>query len=1222
MVKGEAKDNNGIAKIIYTHNGGEAVEIPATTGAYQFVIPSVREGTHSIEVWAVDVNGVTGPKVGVKGIQAPPGPPEPRIATMQAGAGSAPVRPFYTGMTVRLEPRGRANMEVAIKAQALTSASVQIGDAAPIAIRPAAGREGLLRASVAIPLNTPSGLTRIELKATDRQNREVTYHEYVFIEQADPNLLLAETAPSGARFFEWIRHDQNRYIVNSTEDIIVGLSNAPMESAVIRGTGAEGVSCEVDEHGRVIVRALREGVFGPLTVTAGALTSRPITVIADFSGPVITVREAPAGRFVQRSVNARFTIASSTRVTQVESSLDMGATWQSIPAGTDLTRSFDLTPLPDGTITILLRATNEAGKRGLGHLTVLKDTTAPAASVVMPIPEYRVNGTIRMGFEIEEAGKLRTVTYTRGGVNRVVYNESTWDKDYEPNFLEVLMDSTQMPLARDMAFVFEDMAGNRTTLNQWQFVIAPEDDIPVVEIILPLDNEVITSDFVASGIMYDDDGIKNIQWRLNQGPWRVLDAQYGFSIPIALSSLNENVNSISVFAEDIYGVRSQPVTRSFRVSLAEPVAEMQYPAFDTVVRDSVELRGRASDGNGIKEVLISINNGATYSKATGTTAWTYRFNTQILKDGAHVIFIKVIDNYDISATYASMINVDNTVPEVTLDSPVDGFVSIGSVSVLGRVMDPNLASIVMEMRSLTGGAVRENLRSRRLEVRETVKETLDLQGMADGLYNIELTATDKAGNVTKVSRNFQLARQSITNFVEVLYPIENEVLSGDFYLYGYAGGAADAEMVTLRINNVDRATAEVDATGYWRFNLNGEMFSQENNQIVVHSNFGGATQVRSRPHNIVYHQSGPWVTIDSFNFGQYASRRPYLFGRTGYVLSEEDREKLADRNTPREERDYIRNKVPGKTEISFDNGRSYRQTKRGKGRAQDFRFRLETGEMAEGMHYVLVRTTMKNGEVAITSMIVQVDKTPPVIRLISPEGGGRYNQTILYSATASDDVELVSTTYHLRVGDKALYGLPGFLQGLYFEATIPPALKQAIPALPNFPFTGAVTYMDIGMGLSFFDDNVKVQLQYGFMHDEQWVSLGGNPRPTTGPSAGTPPFRYGGHVFGLKLLASLYNINFLPYLGPDFEWLSASFAIGANFSYFTETQNGSPTVMSALLFQVEFPKATIPDWKYFRTYSLFTEFALWFAPADVDVEALGIDVVLPKLSIGLRIYVF
>jgi hypothetical protein len=178
------------------------------------------------------------------------------------------------------------------------------------------------------------------------------------------------------------------------------------------------------------------------------------------------------------------------------------------------------------------------------------------------------------------------------------------------------------------------------------------------------------------------------------------------------------------------------------------------------------------------------------------------------------------------------------------------------------------------------------------------------------------------------------------------------------------------------------------------------------------------------------------------------------------------------------------------------------------------------------------------------------------------------------------------------------------------------------------PFGGGATYFDGALGLSFFDDNVKVQFQYGLLTQELYEAIGG-----------TGPVRYGGDVAALKLLAGLYTLPLGSVWGPDFDWLFASFAIGANFSYFNflnkenpdytkpddpryYTQSGEPTFLSALIFQVEFPKVTIPKRKSLRTFSLFTEAQCWFVPTDVKASQMGIKVVIPHVIMGLRIYIF
>jgi hypothetical protein len=394
---------------------------------------------------------------------------------------------------------------------------------------------------------------------------------------------------------------------------------------------------------------------------------------------------------------------------------------------------------------------------------------------------------------------------------------------------------------------------------------------------------------------------------------------------------------------------------------------------------------------------------------------------------------------------------------------------------------------------------------------------------------------------------------------------------------------------------------------------------------VIYSDFSGTGTIFSRTQNIIYEPYRPWVTIDTFSFGEFAFERPYIEGRTGYFLTAEEEDELADKATEKERKDELKSKVWDYTEISFDNGKTFKKMGKALAADVDFRYRLETGDMAEGMHYILIRSTMKNKEVAMTRMLVQVDKTNPFVRLISPEPGGVYNQELAYSASATDDVELVSLTYHLRIGDKNAYEIPGFLQGLYFEGVIPPFLKGLINELPVLPFGGGATFFDIAFGLSFFDDNVKIQVQYGMMTQDIYEWMGGE-----------GDVRYGGNVFGIKLLANIYTLPLGAVWGPDFDWLYASFGVGANFSYFNfdsgyhmrdgqrvyYTQSEAPTWMSAILLQVEFPKVTIPKRKYLRTFSLFTEGEIWFVPTDVNASDLGIRVWLPKVIMGVRMYIF
>ena len=1240
-IRGVARTANGdpVASVLYSLDSGPATEVPSS-GIFQIVATDLPPGTHSLDVWAKSISNIEGPKVNVRGIVVPGPLPEPRLTTIRMGSGrNQETQEFYSGIEITSDTRTVVEFSVT-SAAPIANASISFAGLPPSSVNLRTDRDsGAFRADVSVPANLPEGLAEIELRATDRNGGEGVFREYVYVGARTPK-------------FQWVRPNYNasgsiRFA--AAGETLLALTGGAVNSVRLTGSGSENIRAEVDAYGRVQLTAVGEGDFGPLTlnVNGGALSSGEFRVLSDFGNPSVNIQTPP--RWARNSVPVQFTVADGYGIAAVEYSLDLGDTWTPLlsagEAGALRARNFanyiernvDLSAVEDGTVTVLIRATDRIGNTAVAGAVTKKDTAAPQPRLVMPVEEASVNGTIRLAIAVEEAGTLTQVTYQQGATRRPVFAEPTEGEDYViPRFLNILLDAQEMPLRENMRFVFEDAAGNRAELNTWPFVIDNKMDIPVTNLTLPLEGETITTDFEVSGVVFDDDAIKQVYYRIDNRAEQTLETGNGFSIPIPLSSLTDNEHKVTITAEDIYGVRSEPVTRNFRVSLSEPIGVVTAPAFDILASGLIEMSGGAYDDNGVAKVQVSLDSGNSFSDARlnaygGTAEWFFIFNTVILPDGPNVVFLRVTDKYEISALYASLLNVDNTLPVITMDSPVDGSTTTGVVDILGQIVDTNLEEKNMQLRSLEGRPIPQGFRLARIGQTPMLRESFDMSPLRDGLYNIEIRAIDKAGNETSMSRNIILSRESKTNHVDVLYPLNGEYVQGNVNLYGNTGGSDKAETVTLRVNGVDVATTEVTWTGYYCFAINEEQLQSGWNDIVVHSDFGTNNLVLSPVRRLHYQNSGAWVTIDSLTMGDFAFERPWFVGRAGYNLSEEDLELLAQgsKNLEKEVWDDVSGKVVDYIDLSFDNGNTFVRTKRGRDAESDWSYRLETGEMREGLHYIIVRAKMKNGELAVTRSVLQVDKTPPRVRVIAPEPGGHYNYELEFSAIASDDVALADLQYHLRIGDKAAYEVPGFLQGLYFESVIPPFIQQI--AKENTPgiFAGGATYMDVGMGLSFFDDNVKIQVQYGFMFQDTYESMGA-----------TEAVRYGGHVLGIKLLANVYTYPFAAAFGPDFEWLFGSIGLGANFSLFdmtnmvnekfpnpdgtpaTYTQSGKSTWMSALLLQLELPKVSIPKRKYLRTFSMFTEGQLWFVPTDVNADKLGIKTVIPHAIMGLRLYIF
>jgi hypothetical protein len=245
---------------------------------------------------------------------------------------------------------------------------------------------------------------------------------------------------------------------------------------------------------------------------------------------------------------------------------------------------------------------------------------------------------------------------------------------------------------------------------------------------------------------------------------------------------------------------------------------------------------------------------------------------------------------------------------------------------------------------------------------------------------------------------------------------------------------------------------------------------------------------------------------------------------------------------------------------------------------------LETQLYKEGSIHVIARATFADGTTAVSKALFFLDKTPPQVEVLMPEEGGRFNGKLQLAGRSYDENGMAFVGVALRKGDKANYQIPSFIQGLYIDGQV----------------LGATEWQG-GAGLTFFDDNVKLQAIYGSAPE---IDAEGEPQS------------FYGDVFGGKLIA---NVAFLPFeslFGADWSFLSASLGLGAGFSYFTQTQAGTGLLVGSIFGQIEFPKITFSSMSVFRTVSFYSECQLWVLSSVVEGGFI------PKLSFGVRVGVF
>ena len=993
--------------------------------------------------------------------------------------------------------------------------------------------------------------------------------------------------------------------------------------------GSSGL--KVETEGNVIVLSSeKDGSYKDVRVRATdpygrTFESRPINILADSEGPNLVVQNPKTTQWVRKVLSVSGTAQDALGVRSVEYSLDGGVTWRKFNItpgrGVTFSRDIDVSALEDGLITLDIRATDNAEHVAYAHFACFKDTVAPKVNVILPVEKDIVNGDNLIVFEVEDEGKLEKVEYTTGGRKKSI--------EINP-LIQTHVGTKDQPIDQRMSFVFVDAAGNSTTKNSWDFKVDNKSDLPVVEIHIPEEKEVVTRDFTISGVVFDDDGDSEIYYKIDNGEYKrvsrnevyglqadnaIYELSTNFEIYVPLNEMTDNEHTVSIYAIDQNGVRGEEVKRRFRVSLEEPKGSVESPKIDTSVREVIEISGVASDKNGIAKVEVSLDNGNSYNDAVGKERWSYRVDTRAIPGGTRVVFLRVTDNYGITGLYSSLINIDNEAPHVSLEYPLDDSSSTGTLFFSGNAYDNvEITKMYVTVRNMerSSSPVVKNLKIERI-----IGEAIDISDLPNGLYNVELSTEDKAGNKTNASRNIHLDKSKATASVDILYPLNGEHKNGYFNIYGQTEALADIKVEKLRLYVDNRLVQETDPTssGFFKFEIcppvtvttgqvdeNGNArttqrvdMSDGTHKYKVEASLSNGKKVTSSEQTITYSKNGTWITLDNFTYGDFATERPYLKGKAGYIPSEEEEAKYKSKETSKEEKELLLAKrTIDKIEISFDNGRTFEHlTNKNK-----WQYRVENQDLTEGYHFMLIRATMKDGSKAIERTIVQIDNTAPKIKLISPGKGGRYNQVLDVSGLSSDDVLLKDVVITLRKGDKSAYEVPAFIQGLYADVH----------------FWGA-TLFELGLGLTFFDDNVKLQACWGQFTQEQRDYVTG----TLG--IGSSAMRYGGNnIWGFKLLANIAAIPFSYFFGHDYDWLYANFAVGAQFSRFNQTKSGRAQFLSSIVGQVEFPKIVRQKASSFSAFSFYLEPSLWFIPSDISGD--DINSMMFQIGFGLRANIF
>ncbi|MBN1410021.1 MAG: hypothetical protein JW969_04200 [Spirochaetales bacterium] len=1033
---------------------------------------------------------------------------------------------------------------------------------------------------LALPNNLGYGYNEIYVRLYDEQKGTAQYKTFFFKTDA------GGSAPNDADglYFSDVRTAAGDEINLTREKPFTGYFNGrEIKSVALKPESA--FLKAVFEGRSVTVQALEEGKSGPTTIEVTAAnnktyTSKAYVFQANAIPPIITTTSMEPGTWVNKSFTIEGTVNESTGIKTMEYSVGGNGDWKKISLSQDkgaipFSQVINTEGIEDGKIAVYLHAVDTGGNETFKVIAVKKDSTKPEITLITPEETARVNGIFSVIGKVTEAGKLKSLEF------------SSDNKNYEPltgrPVFTYNLDLSKFEKLPEKYYIKAvDTSGNETVMNP-VFPIDFEADKPRVEIQIPAKDEVLRNNFLISGVVFDDDGVKAIYYRLDDGEFEKVEGENSFSIPIKIGDIADNEHTVEIQAEDIGGIRGDIASSTFWISKAEPVSVLQTPAIETTTKGTIPLSGTAMDANGIKAVYLSFDNGNTYHLTKGTDEWNYRFNTSLLADGVHRLLIKAVDNTGTEGLSATLVNVDNTQPILSLDRPSEGETVSGSLILDGRAFDNiNLTSLSVNLAPVNQSGINAAGTDYELSLNGVFVKKLALGGLNEGWYNIRVAAKDKANNTTYVSRNVQVIQKKVTNRVEQIFPLDGESACGNFLLSGHVISEAAVKGITYAIDDKDLGSLEFDDNAYFSTDLGPAQLPDGEHIIVIKAELADGTTVVSEKKRFLYTAEGPWVRINSLKTGDFITKRPWMKGDAGYYLAAPDQE---DREAYTAYEQAMNDNRIEKIEVSLDNGKSFINT----GGTTNWNYRLQTQNIPDGDVRILVRATTASGKTAITRAMVNNDDMQPYVRILLPEENKRFNDKISILGIASDENGLKDVEISLRRGDKAGYKIPEFIQGMYFDAQF------------RTNFIDPYVAWNVGLGLTFFDQNVKLQVQAGYV----------------------PSVRFGGMFIGAKLLANIFLLPMEVIFGPDLDFMSVSLALGANFSYCTNSQydvvfSEKGLILAAVIGQIEFAKFTIKDQVAFNTYSLYGEIEVWFLSSDV----VGAPAFEPRINFGARIGLF
>jgi len=691
-------------------------------------------------------------------------------------------------------------------------------------------------------------------------------------------------------------------VINATEKgedlLLSGTSNQPEGTRVTVNLNGISYTATTDASGNwsvtvpaAAVSALGEAhytVTASVTDNVGNSASTSHDVLVDSSLPVVTINTLAGDNIV----NAAEVTAGQTLTGKVTNAVSgdtvtivLGGQTYTATVQDDLTWSLplsesQLTALGNGDLTVSASVTNAHGNTGSSSLDFSIDAQLPGLRIdtvagdnVINVIEHTQNLIVSGSSTDLAAGSTVTVTINGKDYSASVLADGTWQAAVPAADVSQWTDGSLNISARA-----HDASGNPVAIG----TVVDVDLAPVaITISSVTDDNVLNAaekgqDLVLSGTTSNVEAGQTVTITFAGKTYTTTvdtNGDWTWTVPSAdLSGLKDGDASVQVSVTNVNG-NAASSAQEFSVDTTAPTVTINTISHDNMLNEAEAAQDLTLSGTSTAEagqtVTVTFNGNQYTAQVQADGSWTLDVPAADMAgivDGNASVTATVADKAGNPASAGASVLVDTTVPQISFNIVAgDDIVNIAehgqALIVSGKVTGAQAGDVItLSLNGKDYTAMLDASGSWSVGVPAT-----DVGALANGEQTISATLTDKAGNSTTATHEFDVSLTAPVVAINTLAidDVINATEKGQDLLVSGTSNQPDGTTITVTLNGISY-TATTDASGSWSVTVPAANVSAlgEASYVVSASVTDTAGNSASTGHSVLVDSALPQVTIN------------------------------------------------------------------------------------------------------------------------------------------------------------------------------------------------------------------------------------------------------------------------------------------------------------------------------------------------------------------------